>query len=376
MFIRPMPYAKIIDSHCEVRKVQFTGRSTYVLSLPKRWMHEMHLKVGDPVTISRESNNTLSIVPNELRITGSNTEVTALVLQAESGSSLKRKVVSMYLSGYNMINLRSNTERINPSQRDAVREVVRRNLVGTEIIADASDLITIQILLRIPQLSVSTAIRRMFLISTAMHSDAMASLDEHNHELARTIIKSDDEVDRFSLYILRNLVIATRNEGIAQQIGLRDHSDCLSYRVAVRSIERVADHAAGIADKSLRIKARVPRELFQKIDKMSKLSITLLTDAVEALLRRDYYLADSIVDKVDAIRSLENVIILFLDKEKNSTKVIDHESTIVNIKLILQDIRRTAEHASDIAEAAMNQTISEVIEKNGIKDKSANQTIQ
>jgi hypothetical protein len=97
---------------------------------------------------------------------------------------------------------------------------------------------------------------------------------------------------------------------------------------------------------------------------------------VEALLRRDYYLADSIVDKVDAIRSLGNVIILFLDKEKNSTKMIDHESTIVNIKLILQDIRRTAEHASDIAEAAMNQTILEVIEKNGIKDKSANQTIQ
>lgn len=97
---------------------------------------------------------------------------------------------------------------------------------------------------------------------------------------------------------------------------------------------------------------------------------------MEALLRRDYYLADSIVDKVDAIRSLGNVIILFLDKEKNSTKMIDHESTIVNIKLILQDIRRTAEHASDIAEAAMNQTILEVIEKNGIKDKSANQTIQ
>jgi phosphate uptake regulator len=68
---------------------------------------------------------------------------------------------------------------------------------------------------------------------------------------------------------LRNLVIATRNERIAQQIGLRDRSDCLSYRVAVRSIERVADHAAGIADKSLRIKARVPKELFQKMDNMS-----------------------------------------------------------------------------------------------------------
>jgi hypothetical protein len=35
----------------------------------------------------------------------------------------------------------------------------------------------------------------------------------------------------------------------------------------------------------------------------------------------------------------------------------------VYIKLILEDIRRTAEHASDIAEAAMNETVSEVIEK-------------
>jgi len=32
------------------------------------------------------------------------------------------------------------------------------------------------------------------------------------------------------------------------------------------------------------------------------------------------------------------------------------------LKLIVEDIRRTAEYASDIAEAAINETISEVIE--------------
>ena len=61
----------------------------------------------------------------------------------------------------------------------------------------------------------------MFLISTAMHTDAMASLAEHNHELEATIIKSDDEVDRFSLYILRNLVIALQKENMLQEIGLK-----------------------------------------------------------------------------------------------------------------------------------------------------------
>jgi hypothetical protein len=33
------------------------------------------------------------------------------------------------------------------------------------------------------------------------------------------------------------------------------------------------------------------------------------------------------------------------------------------IKLVLEDIRRTAEYASNIAESAINETIEEVIEK-------------
>src|ERR1700747_1772454 len=110
-------------------------------------MTEMHLKAGDPVTIVRESNNSLSVIPKAKKTPNSANEVTAIILQNESGNSLKRKIVSMYLAGYNIMHLKSKTGRINPSQRDAVRELVRSNLVGTEIIGDASDLITIQVLL-------------------------------------------------------------------------------------------------------------------------------------------------------------------------------------------------------------------------------------
>jgi len=331
-------------------------------------MNDMHLKPGDPVTIIREINNSLSIVPNAIRKPISTNEVTAFMLQDQNGNSLKRKVVSMYLAGYNIIHLKSKTGRITPLQRDAVREVVRRNLVGTEIIADASDLITVQVLLNLPELSVNTAVRRMFLISTAMHKDAMISIAEQNHDLARTILKSDDEVDRFSLYILRNLVMATKNERMLQEIGLSGPSDSLSYRVAVRSIERVADHAAGIANKCLKITEKISKDVIQRLDRMSKMSLALLNDSVEAFLRRDYYLADSIVDKTESIRSLENEIILLLDKASSTTT---RESTNVQIKLMLEDIRRTAEHASDIAEAAMNETVSEVIEKIIIHDNGA-----
>lgn len=334
--------------HREVRKVQFTGRSTYVLSLPKRWIEEMHLRAGDQVAIVRGTDNSLSIVPMSAGSAASLSEATAVVLPTESASTLKRKVVSMYLAGYNIIHLKLKAGRINPGLRDAVREVVRRNLVGTEMIADGSDVITLQVLLSLPELSVNTAIRRMYLIASSMHKDAMSALAELDTELANEVIKSDDEVDRFSLYVLRNLVMATQNGRVLREMGLKNPSDCLSYRAAVKSIERVADHSCGIAEVAIKLKEKLSIETMPKIEKMSNLALAVLGDSVEALLRRDYQLADRTVDAVEGVRTLEEEAAAFMEKGKGGGR------DVASVKLVLEAIRRTAEYASDIAEAAMN----------------------
>src|SRR5919109_923891 len=305
------------SDHREIRKVQFTGNSTFVLSLPKRWIEEMHLKAGDQVALIRELDNSLSILPFISGLRESVNEVTAIVLPDDSSTTVKRKVVSMYLAGYDIIHLKSKSGRINPALRDGVREVVRRNLIGTEIIADASDNITLQVLLSMPELSINTAIRRMYLIASSMHRDAMSALVELNYELAREVIKSDDEVDRFSLYVLRNLVMATQNGRGLREMGLKNPSDCLSYRVAVKSIERIADHAYSIAEKANNLKDKVPRDSLQKIEKMSHLALAVLDNSVEALLRRDYQLADKTVDSVEHIRPLEDDAAAAGEKDRN-----------------------------------------------------------
>ena len=320
-------------------------------------LKKMHLNAGDQVALIRELDNSLSIVPS---INGglreSLNEVTAIVLPSDSSSMLKRKVVSMYLAGYDIIHLKLKSGRINPAIRDGVREVVRRNLVGTEMISDASDNITLQVLLSLPELSITTAIRRMYLIASSMHKDAMSAFAELNYELAKEVIKSDDEVDRFSLYVLRNLVMGMQNGRVLREMGLKKPSECLSYRVAAKSIERVADHACSIADKALKLKENMSEKSLQKLDKMSHHALTVLEGSVEALLRRDYQLADKTVDIAENIRTLEDDIITTIEKD---SRVHD----LGNIKLALEAIRRTAEYASDIAEVAMNETIDEVTEK-------------
>jgi phosphate uptake regulator len=147
-------------------------------------------------------------------------------------------------------------------------------------------------------------------------------------------------------------------------MGLKDPSDCLSYRATVKSIERIADHACGIADRALKLKDKLPKDYIHKVEKMSQLSLAVLNDAVEALLRRDYHLADKTVDAVENMHVLESDATAALEMQKL------HDPA--SIKLILEDIRRTAEYASDIAEAAMNQTIDEVVEKHMSAKRKAN----
>src|ERR671920_445417 len=90
------------SDHREIRKVQFTGKSTYVLSLPKSWIEEMHLKAGAQVELVRETDNSLSILPFISGVRDSHDEVTAVVSPDDSSNTVKRKVVSMYLAGYNI----------------------------------------------------------------------------------------------------------------------------------------------------------------------------------------------------------------------------------------------------------------------------------
>jgi len=35
----------------ETRKIQFTGKSSYIVSLPKQWVMDLGLKQGDPTKI-------------------------------------------------------------------------------------------------------------------------------------------------------------------------------------------------------------------------------------------------------------------------------------------------------------------------------------
>jgi phosphate uptake regulator len=339
----------------ETRKLQVTGGSTYIISLPKRWITQNQLGKGSVITIRGEDGGALSIIPSDATAKQESDEAVIRVSPKEISSSIIRKTVSTYLVGYNLINIRADKQQqLSPKQRNDIKEFVRRMLVGTEIVIDAPSELKLQVLLSYPELSVQSALRRMCIITSSMHKDAITALKELDYQTAKGIIATDNEVDRFNLYIVRQLKTAIQNPRIIKEIGLANARDCLGYRLVTKSVERTADHAANIAENVLLIKKRLNAETLERVEKMSAISVSMFETAIEALFKQDFNLAESVVEKIKDVVSLEKEVITSFQKTESE------EST--NLRLIIESIRRTAEYASDVAEIVLNLTITSIIE--------------
>ena len=340
----------------ETRKIQFSGKSSYMFAIPKKWVEEMQLGAGDEVTVTRQSGTSLLISPSGVFSHKDKAEATIEVFSKNVAGNLVRKLIAMYLMGYNMIHVIPSQGILSSSQRDIVKEVVRRNLVGTEVIADSTKGITIQVLLSFPELSVENALRRMFLISSSMHRDAMLALRKLDQDSARGVIKADDEVDRFSLYLIRQLKMAVQSSRILEEIGLASSRDCLGYRLIIKSVERVADLASKVAQGVLLIKHRLDESLLTAITELSDYALNIFEESGSALFKRDYDAADVVVEKAVSIDDLEKKLLMSLEK---GDRIESHQT----IRLIVEHVKRMAEYASDIAEIVINLNVEYVVLK-------------
>jgi len=341
----------------ETRKIQFTGKSSYIISLPKQWIVDLGLKQGDQIKIIRKGSSTLELYPPkfESRIQKKE-DATIEIKSEEDASSIVRKLISLYFLGYKTIHVKPKDGRLSPNQRNTVKEAVKRMLMGSEIISDSINGITVQVLVNLLELSVDGAFKRMLHLAESMSSDAILSVKENNSELAQEVINTDDEVDRFGFYIIRQLKIAIQNEHMLKEMGFRNARNCLGYRLIVKNIERVGDHASFIAKDVMEFKKSIKKEILEKLEDMNKFCLSVLNDSCLALFTEDYSKAENTIRKADEITKYEK-------KVRDVSKSLKNEEEIYRVKRMTENIKRVSEYASDIAEMVLNMNIEKTLKK-------------
>ncbi len=337
----------------DVRRIQVTGRGSYIVSLPKNWVKERHLDRGEQVVFSTEDDGSLRITARTKLKKIKPEETIIVVPDNMSPVSLARRIVSLYLTGFNFIRLKAIRARFDTAQSDYARDFVRKKLVGTEVVTESPNEIALQVLISYPELSVENALRRMVIIALSMLRDAISALVENKPALADEVLKMDDEVDRFGFYIVRQLKTAVQNRSAIQQVGLGSGRDIIGYRLVTKSVERSADHAVLIAENVRTLKQTPTPRLIEKITKMSEFTFKIFEDSMTALYKRDYNSAEDVLKRMNQVEALEREAILEVNKQK--VEPID----VSALRLILESLRRVGEYGTDVAEVVLNLTVDE-----------------
>ncbi|MFX1394248.1 MAG: phosphate uptake regulator PhoU [Promethearchaeota archaeon] len=338
-------------SKIETRKIQKTGGSSYIISLPIDWIKTHNIDKnykGYNLGIVSQPDGNLLITPNpnsEEIIKTKEIDVDEI----DNYNFMFRILIGTYIMGYSKIIIKS-SKKFQSIIRDCINDFTQI-AIGPEIIEESSQNILIKDLLNPKEMPFEKTIRRMYILATGMHEDAIETLKTKNKVLAEEVIKRDDDIDRLHWLIGRQSNIAMRDIILCQKMGvtLEDASQFLFFS---KFLERIGDHAVKIAEniKSL-IDQEINTKIIQKISEASKISIKILNHSLDAWLQKDINLANKNIESIkELISACEEIS--FRPNQNNI-------ETSIAISYIVESIRRTGEYAADISELIINKLIKE-----------------
>jgi len=327
----------------ETRKIQKTGGSTYVVSLPKRWVQVSGLKKGDQVALSVTADGTLTVdphIPRESEKLVKTVEVT----QATDSKNLLRQLIGSYVTGYDVIEIRSKG-RIPFELRRTVQDFARR-VIGPEIVEESSNLIVLQDVADHADLDMRKVVRRMHLMAKNMLEESVRAVKGLDKGMADEVVSRDDEVDRLHWFVEKQHAMMRRNISFAAKMRTTWlESD--SMLLASKALERIADHATRIARSvGLLGDSRVDGDTMRALEQLGEEAVSILDRSVEALFKRDSPLANSCIERTSALMGKADA---FLDETMKKRGRV-----AVGLAFVIESIERTGGYSSDIAEIAIN----------------------
>ncbi len=331
------------------RKLQLTGHSTLTVSIPSPWAREMGLKPGDEASLSLQSDRTILLGAGPPAARGPPPPAELVLREDGDAEGLFRTLVAHYLVGYDTLRVVF-PGGVPLDTLRSLKERVREKLVGMEVVEETGQAITFQNLVSPEELPLDRALHRMSVIVRSMHRDALQALRAGDANLAREVVQRDHEADKFCLLVIRQLKEALRNADFMRQAGIASSLDCMGYRVIVRSIERIGDHAENIARHIPALAGR-GSPLVEEVAALGERCLFVFEGTLEALASREPEAANRWISQAKEHQgeasSLE-------ERLRRSRLPAPAQTALASI---LESLRRTAGISADIGEIVLNMSV-------------------
>ncbi|MDD1745081.1 MAG: phosphate uptake regulator PhoU [Candidatus Methanoperedens sp.] len=328
----------------ETRKVYVSGGSTYVISLPKKWVRKTDLKAGDSLVVT-EQGSSLLIETSISEKKSATKEVR--ISQMMSSDALERMIIALYLVGYDTIRVRLDRKDHLPF-RKSIRRMLDY-LIGIEILEDTNDSMTLEIMIDYRRMTTMQILQRMYSINRSMLLDLCKALRTGDIGLAKDVMVREGEIDRLYFLVVRQLKSAVEYPQIAEKLGIERQRDCLGYRIAVKVLERIADHIEIIAKSYILLLDVQKGADLKDFIELNHRTVTIFEKSMNALFARDDAMAEKIFQELKEIKKVHSDILNELLQPGNI------QSAILQ-KTMLDSMGRIASYSGDISEIAINMS--------------------
>ena len=351
------------------RRVQCTGRGSYIISLPKEWVEDLELKRGSEIAFNIEPDSTLMLVPRKIQEKegrGNSAKPKEYFISVDPKENIQatlRMIRALYAIGADIIRVHFKNTKDSMPFKNEIKNLARDSFLGSEIIEETTDEITLQILIKHSEFPIEKAVRRMAIVALAANRDAIAALRDKSTALFDSVIHSHNDVNRLGLYIVRQLKYGIERN-LYRELGFKTPKEFLLYRIAVNDIESIAQNAMNIInnlgslqkmidDETLYVRDPIDEEIYNQLVTYSSQAHQLYDDAIKALFKREYKDAERLISKRESLKPLENELIMVM-----STKKTDPNVASV-LRLIFDSSRRIMDYSGNMAELTLNRTVEE-----------------
>ena len=189
-----------------------------------------------------------------------------------------------------------------------------------------------------------TLLLDMSTLAERLLSEAVQALRERDTAKAQAVILGDRELDALEIEVDDACIhLLALQQPMARDLRLIT----MTMRIS-NDLERVGDHAVNIAETVIHLSKHPPFAHFAEIEEMSRLASEMLSDALDAFVRRDAAGAREICardDRVDALH--ESMFRILLTHMMEDPRRI---GPAMNIFLVSRNLERIADLATNVAE--------------------------
>ncbi len=331
----------------EMRKVQMTGGSSYIISLPKSWIRAVGIEKNDTVELHIQNDKTLVIIPPTSRKV--NDDHRTKIFRAENFANenfLMRCLIGAYIAGYKEIKIIS-SETIQSWVRDITTQF-SRIVIGQEIIEETANTIVLRDILDPGELPFEKILRRMHIIVRSMYEDSLKVLELKDLSLVSEVLQRDSEVDRLHWLIAREQSMITLEPSLALKIG-ESLDRCIDYFQISKIIERIGDHTVRIAQNSGKIIKDISQNTIDQVISAGKYALDIFDMSMDAYRKKDIIMAEGILERISNLKDICEKI--------NSTALGYTTGTAIALGYIAESIRRTGEYSADLCEYVIDYFI-------------------